>query len=148
MTPTVIDHFDGEFSFLSNFSPHTVVFAKHIWPTAEHCFQAMKTTNEFERKSILHCATPGKAKRLGRKVTLREDWEAMIPKEPLKVMVMRMIVRAKFTQHTDIRELLIATGRAELIEGNWWNDTFWGVCRGVGENHLGKILMQVRAELS
>ena len=60
---------------------------------------------------------------------------------------MEDICRAKFTQNEELKKKLIDTGDATLIEGNTWNDTFWGVCNGVGENNLGKILMKIREEL-
>lgn len=120
-------------------------FAKVVWediefPTSEHAFQADKTLNMEERRAIAALSTPGKAKRAGKRVKLRPDWD--------KIRVDRMlaIVEAKFKQNPELMERLIATGDAELIEGNTWNDTFWGVCRGKGRNILGKILMIVRDE--
>ena len=83
----------------------------------------------------------GQAKRLGRRVELRSDWETV------KIEIMRQVLKSKFTHNPELREKLIATGNTELIEGNNWNDRFWGVCRGVGKNHLGKLLMEIRAEL-
>ena len=65
----------------------------------------------------------------------------------MKIDIMRQVLKSKFTQNPELKAKLIATGDAELIEGNNWNDRFWGVCRGVGQNHLGKLLMEVRAEL-
>jgi ribA/ribD-fused uncharacterized protein len=96
--------------------------------------------NENEILEIRSALTPGKAKRLGRKVTLRANWEL------IKIDVMLDLVRQKF-QDPDLAWMLINTGDAELIEGNHWGDKFWGVCNGEGENHLGKILMQVRDEI-
>lgn len=80
------------------------------------------------------------AKKLGKLVTIRPDWDE------IKVEVMYEIVKAKFHYNPDLREMLLATEDAELIEGNWWGDTFWGVCKGQGLNNLGKILMRVRDE--
>jgi hypothetical protein len=60
---------------------------------------------------------------------------------------MESLVKEKFTRDTELGAKLVATGDEELVEGNYWGDTFWGVCRGVGQNHLGKILMKVREEL-
>ena len=137
-----IDRFDGNFCFLSNFYPATVELEDGIvYPTSEHAFQAMKTTNMDERRAVAVCATPGQSKRKGRKVPLRPDWE------DIKIAVMETVVRAKFQQHQDLEERLIQTGNAELIEGNTWQDRFWGVC-GTGENHLGKILMKIRDDLT
>jgi predicted NAD-dependent protein-ADP-ribosyltransferase YbiA (DUF1768 family) len=61
---------------------------------------------------------------------------------------MGFLVRQKFRE-PKLRELLAGTRNAELIEGNYWGDRFWGVYvgDGKGENHLGKILMQVREEV-
>lgn len=83
----------------------------------------------------------GEAKKLGRTVVLRPDWNEV------KVSIMRNVLALKFRQNPDLREKLLATGEAELIEGNHWKDTFWGVCNGVGENWLGKLLMELREEL-
>ena len=85
---------------------------------------------------------PSQAKYKGRRVTLRSDWERV------KVDLMYQICKAKFTQHADLAEQLLATGDAELIEGNTWGDRIWGAVNGVGANNLGKILMRIRAELA
>lgn len=141
-----IDRFEGEFRFLSNFSLDPVFVFGRIWKTAEHAFQAAKTSILHEKVRIANQSSPGKAKRLGRnrsKTTIRADWEA------IKIDIMLTIVRKKFSQHAELRAKLLATGDAELIEGNNWGDTFWGVdsVTGEGRNELGKILMQVREEM-
>ena len=87
--------------------------------------------------NILLCATPGDAKRLGSRAKLRPDWEEV------KVQIMHNLVLQKFQQY-NLRKLLLDTGDQYIQEGNNWGDRFWGVCNGVGENHLGKILMSVR----
>lgn len=139
--PNIIDKFDGEYAFLSNFYESPIKGDDGItYPTVEHYFQAMKTLNKGQRQEIAAQDTPGKAKRLGRAVNLRPDWEKV------KSDVMRQGVTAKF-QIPELREQLLATGDAILIEGNWWGDTCWGMCNGVGENRLGKILMEVRTSL-
>lgn len=138
-TTMKIDSFKGDHAFLSNFYRSSIVMHDGMeYPTVEHAFQAHKTHDMQERHHISQLDTPGKAKRAGRKVKLRDDWEE------IKVAIMRGIVERKFLDHRDLREKLLATGNAELIEGNTWNDIFWGMCRGKGENHLGKILMEVR----
>lgn len=137
----VIDSFTGKYSFLSNFSPHPVFAFGRGWKTAEHAYQGAKTAIPSERDYVALQQTPGKAKRAGRKVTLIEGWDEV------KIDMMTIIVRKKFSQHPDIQKKLIDTGDAELIEGNHWGDKYWGVCDGEGENHLGKILMQIREEL-
>ena len=138
---TVIDSFDKEYAFLSNFYEAPVEWEGITYPSNEHAFQAAKVINPVKRLEIAAAATPGQAKRMGRSVNLRHDWEQV------KYNVMLDIVLAKFHQHSDLAEALLDTGDADLIEGNWWNDTTWGVCNGVGTNWLGKILMSVRAQL-
>ena len=69
---------------------------------------------------------------------MRPDWN------DIRVDIMRNIVNAKFTQNPDLMNKLLETNDAELLEGNWWKDTFWGICNGEGENNLGKILMEIR----
>lgn len=134
MAPDLIDRFRGEYDFLSNF------YLEDDCTTVEHFFQALKTKDTAEQEKILNAPTPGSAKRLGRTVKLRSDWEE------IKDDIMYELVRDKF-EDPELAEKLLATGEAELIEGNTWGDTYWGVCRGRGLNKLGRILMQVRAEL-
>lgn len=136
-----IEEFRGEYRFLSNFYPCKVKFDGRTWRSAEHAYQAAKTRNPAEKDTIAKCPTSGKAKKAGYRITLREDWEKV------KVEIMGQIVRAKFSRHSELQKALLATGEAELTEGNWWGDTFWGKCRGEGENHLGKILTAIRTEL-
>lgn len=135
-----IENFDGVFHFLSNFHPSPMVYEGWNWRTAEHAYQAMKTTNEVKRRKIQGAYSPALAKRLGREVPMRPDWE------DIKIEVMREIVKAKFDQNPLLREMLLATENAIIEEGNHWGDTFWGVCRGKGLNMLGKILMELRDE--
>lgn len=123
----------GDNSFLSNFYMHGG------W-SVEHHYQAAKTLNPYLAAKILAAPTPNIAKKLGRVATLREDWE------DVKDSVMLTLLRMKFS----IREFgdkLLATGDAELIEGNWWGDRYWGKVNGEGMNMLGRMLMQVRDEL-
>jgi ribA/ribD-fused uncharacterized protein len=128
--------------FLSNFYYSPIMFGGELYSTVEHAYQAAKTLNPHERREIQLADKPGKAKNLGKKVTLRSDWET------IKLKVMEELVRRKFNDFDyTLKNQLLATGDQELIEGNWWGDTFWGVCNGIGENQLGKILMKVRDEL-
>jgi ribA/ribD-fused uncharacterized protein len=138
--PDVIDSFSGEYRFLSNFHPSPVEMKGIVYPTVEHAFQAAKTLDSVERRRIAELDTPGKAKRAGRKVELREDWEQ------IKVKVMHWLVTRKF-EDPQLAELLRATGDVQLIEGNYWGDRFWGVCEGQGLNWLGRVLMDVRSKL-
>lgn len=134
----MINNFRGKYAFLSNFYPSVVEVDGIEYPTVEYAFQATKTFNSVEREFILKQKTPGKAKKAGRKVKIRPDWEE------IKTSIMFYLVRQKFKNDVKLKNKLIATKDEELVEGNNWGDTFWGICRGVGENHLGKILMKVR----
>lgn len=136
-----IESFRGEFRFLSNFHMAAIEFCGMEFPSVEHAFQASKTHDAAEKQQVANASTAGSAKRLGRRVTLRADWEFV------KRSIMLELVRLKFQTHADLRQRLLATGDAELVEGNTWGDRYWGVVDGTGENHLGKILMQVRSEL-
>ena len=136
----MIDSFDGQFAFLSNFFPSPVKMDGIVFPTVEHAFQAAKTSDLGERRKLAAARSAGVAKRMGRKVALRKDWDNV------RIGVMLELVRAKF-QDPSLRASLLATGDEKLVEGNTWNDKFWGVCDGIGHNHLGQILMQVRKEL-
>lgn len=135
-----ITHFKGQHSFLSNFHPTPIEFEGTTFPTSEHAFQAAKSLDPADRQKIAALATPGKAKAAGKRVKLREGWN------DIRVAIMTSILRIKFS-NPELKEALLATGDAPLIEGNTWNDTFWGVCRGKGQNNLGKILETLRAEL-
>ena len=136
-----IGRFTDEYEFLSNFFEREFEFDGYAFKTVEHAFQANKAMDGVEFDKIAHADTPGQAKRLGRKCLMKQNWESV------KIDYMYRMVLAKFEQHADLAKRLIATYPRELMEGNTWNDTFWGVCNGVGENHLGKILMRVRDEI-
>ena len=136
----MIDSFKGENRFLSNFWPAEVELDGMLFPTVEHAYVAAKTLDPEKRAEIRLVNTPGQVKRLGRTLDLRADWDEV------KLGIMEGLVRQKF-QHPELAALLLATGDQELVEGNTWDDTFWGVCFDVGCNHLGLILMKVRDEL-
>lgn len=136
----MIDRFDGEYFFLSNYSASPFRIDYVLFPTMEHYFQANKADNQNDYLHIAYARAPGEAKRLGRKIQLRPDWEK------IKDNVMLTGLRKKFAD-PELRSLLLATGDEELVEGNYWGDTYWGVCNGVGQNKLGKLLMQVREEI-
>lgn len=120
------------------FSPITVFGVE--WPTVEHFYQAMKTTNPGIREEIRLLPSPGKAKRAGRGVTLRDDWEQV------KIPVMRHGLKKKFVLGGECGLWLLASAPALLVEGNTWGDRFWGI-DGTGENWLGHLLMARRGEL-
>lgn len=129
--------FTGEYRWLSNFWYSSVSAFGRIFPTVEHAYQACKSIDPSDHQKIAWCKTPGQAKKAGKSLKKREDWDQ------IKLEVMEELLIQKF-QHAELRQLLLDTGDAELIEGNTWGDTFWGVCDGVGENHLGKLLMKIR----
>ena len=137
----MIDSFTGEYHFLSNFYPAKVVFEGNVYASSEHAYQAAKATNSKDRAMFREGIKAGQAKRLGKKIKLRSDWESV------KLSIMESIVRDKFTRHSDLKERLIATGDAELVEGNNFGDTVWGKVDGKGQNLLGRILMKIREEL-
>ena len=143
-TPEPIPSFYGEFAFLSNFYPSPLTVDGIAFPTVEHAFQAAKTNDPETKRQIAAKDTPGKAKRAGGKRGIVRDFDPNW--ETRKVDVMLSLVQQKF-QDPQLREMLLQTGDRPLIEGNVWNDTFWGVCRGKGANNLGKILEQIRNEL-
>lgn len=135
-----IDKFDGDFAFLSNFYPATIDMDGMSFQSSEAAYQAQKCLNAMDKFQF--CTLNARdAKKLGRKIRIRPDWE------DIKDKVMARILELKFSQHPDLGNLLIATGDTELIEGNHWRDIYWGVCDGVGKNRLGELLMQVRSEL-
>lgn len=137
----IINSFEGKYSFCSNFFNSKVVYNGIEYATSEHAYQAQKSADKFGHDQILSAPTPALAKKYGRLVRARRDWDNV------KLSIMEEIVRAKFEQNEDIASLLIETDNAEIIEGNYWGDRFWGVCNGTGQNHLGKILMKIRDEL-
>lgn len=137
----MINEFREENFFLSNFYKSPIKMDDGFTYTcAEAAFQAQKTfSDEYKRRfSVMD----GKgAKYYGRQIELRQDWE------DVKIGVMYDIVYAKFSQNPKLKQQLLNTGDEKLVEGNNWNDTFWGVCNGNGKNVLGKILMEVRLVL-
>ena len=136
----MINNFDGEYAFLSNFYECQVIFDGIVYQSSEAAFQAQKTLDLSERKRIA-ALTPGQSKRAGRKLILRSDWESV------KTEVMYKICKAKFMQNPVLKEKLLETGVEHLEEGNTWGDTFWGTMNGFGKNQLGCILMQIREEI-
>jgi len=135
-----IKYFQGRYRWLSNFWSCFVVLDGVEYPSTENAYQAAKTLDPELRKPFQDCF-PGVAKRDGRALPLRPDWD------DVKYGVMEQLLRQKFARG-ELRERLLATGDAELIEGNDWGDTWWGVDdRRGGQNNLGKLLMKIRAEL-
>jgi ribA/ribD-fused uncharacterized protein len=132
-----------EFGDFSNFAPYPIFLDADRWPTSEHYFQAQKFLDPTYRRRIRASKSPMIAARLGRsrKQPLRHDWE------DVKVEVMLRAVRAKFSQHGELRTLLLSTGDATIVE-HTESDSYWGDGGdGSGSNMLGRILMQARDEL-
>lgn len=140
MSDNKITQFRDEYFFLSNFYLCDILYNGLKYGSVEAAFQAQKVTNLKDQVPFTQM-TPGQAKKYGRKVKLRKDWEEV------KLGIMEEIIREKFKYDPELTKMLLETGDKELIEGNNWNDTFWGVCKDKGENHLGKILMKIREEL-
>ena len=138
----IIDSFTiaSGYAFLSNFYPSTIWVEGKSYPSVEHAYQAHKTLNEESREIIRNAKDPSIAKRLGRGVEMRPDWDTV------KEGLMRDFIRKKF-ESPFLADQLLKTGDCELVFGNTWNDRVWGVCRGTGSNLLGKILMEVREDL-
>ena len=143
-----IEQFQGEYRWLSNFwiAPFVCVGSVPkgtLYQSVEHFYQSRKSFDVGYRQKVAAAHTPGKAKRLGRKCEVREDWDEV------KLGIMRQGVYLKFAQNNELATKLLETGDAELVEGNYWGDTFWGVDlrTGEGENHMGRILQEVRSLL-
>jgi ribA/ribD-fused uncharacterized protein len=145
-----IKQFCGIYEFLSNFFRHSFFWDGRVWKSSEHLYQALKTLDFDEQEWIRSAPTPAIAKNRGNnkklnkdekmRCTLRPDWD------DVKIDVMRKVLKIKFSD-PHMAALLRNTGDAHLEEGNWWHDTYWGVCNGKGENHLGLLLMELRKEI-
>ncbi len=135
----MINEFSGRYRWLSNFHTCSIVYDGVEYPSTENAYQAAKTIIKEERIQF-EMITAGQSKRAGQKVTLRGDWEAV------KINIMKELTRLKYKKGI-LKKKLIATGKQEIVEGNYWGDTFWGVCKGKGDNRLGKILMKERKRL-
>lgn len=133
--------FRGEHRFLSNFWEEPVTVGGWTFRTAEHAYQAAKSNDPADWRKIINCRTSGQAKRAGQSITLRSDWD------DVRIKAMEQITSSKF-ETAYLRDLLIKTGDVDIYEGNNWNDIFWGISlkTGIGQNHLGKILMNERSK--
>lgn len=128
-----IDNFIGEYRFLSNSYPDGP-------GSFEHLIQAFRCARALDAVNVLKAETPAEAIKLADTFKIRRGWDQN------KYEIMYELVKIKF-QNIELRCRLIETGDAELINQNTWGETYWGVCAGRGENHLGKILMKIRKEL-
>lgn len=148
----MISRFQGNYRFLSNFYEYPVwvtVMDEPLFPSGEHAFQALKATNLADVQRVLRSGSPGEAKKAGRSIAIRPDWEAV------KRQCMLRVALAKFSDPA-LRDRLAATGNEVLVEGNTWGDRYWGAMQGgappmwhwgagwYGQNWLGRILMMVR----
>jgi N-glycosidase YbiA len=137
-----IDSFRGQYDFLSNFYQCPVRYEGILYRSSEHAYQAAKTLNMHAREVFtLRDMDAAMAKHLCQALSIRPNWDK------IKLVVMNDILIAKFSDF-QLKQWLLETGDAELIEGNEWGDTFWGVCRGKGNNFLGKLLMDLRKKLA
>lgn len=142
----VVAEFRNEYSFLSNYYTADFKWRSHSFRSAEQAFAFAKTfvcaieAQESFQRGILRASTPGEAKKLGRSLPMTDPsvWDAQ------RISYMREIVHSKFQQVPGLAGQLLNTGAMMLVEGNNWNDTFWGRCNGKGYNHLGVILMEER----
>jgi ribA/ribD-fused uncharacterized protein len=132
----MISEFRGQHRWLSNFHPCVIHYHGLTFQSVEAAYQAEKTL-DLEIRKLFTTYDARTAKREGKKLKIRPDWNK------IKERVMMELLELKF-DHPDLRKLLIETGDEEIVEGNTWGDTFWGVCDGVGENKLGKQLMRLR----
>lgn len=150
MEDDVIGRFFGAYRWLSNFWPCKVKFDGVTYPSVEHAYQAAKTTDPHVRALLLQVcsdktpeASAALAKQTGNAFILRAGWDAK------KLVIMENLLRQKF-RISELRSKLLDTGTARLEEGNKWGDRFWGIAypSGVGQNHLGKLLMKIRAAIA
>lgn len=146
MKTGVVTEFRGEYAFLSNFYEAPFEWRNHEFPTGEHAFSFAKAyyakshrfVDEYQAK-VMKAPTPSRAKHEGRSMLIDvPEWDKR------KVQHMREIVHARFQTGRGLAGQLINTGAMMLVEGNDWNDTFWGRCNGKGFNTLGVILMEER----
>lgn len=138
----MIKEFKNQYFFLSNFYECPIYYNKLVFCNTEAAFQAQKVIDEKEQYKFINL-NASQARKLGKTIVLREDWEEV------KDNIMYEIVKRKFTINKELQQKLIDTKDEELVEGNWWHDTYWGVDSktGIGKNKLGKILMKVREEV-
>ncbi len=143
-----VDSFRGEYRFLSNFWPVEVCFEGTMYPSVEQAYKAAKTLNK-EARDMISKLTPNKKELVEQLLDIlntygvRKDWN-----DELRLSVMEFLLRQKFsTENRELRDMLFKTKGKELIEGNTWGDTFFGVCESVGENHLGRLLMKIRDKI-
>ena len=129
----------------SNFYPHSVSFEGITFPSNEHAYQAAKSLDEDIRRMIMRCGSAATAKKLGRTIQIRPNWNE------IKLQIMYDLLKQKFSNEGLGRQLW-TTGDREIIEGNYWHDVYWGKCfcpkhNWEGQNFLGRLIKKVRLEL-
>lgn len=152
--------FSGDMEWASNMYEASIVFDPNIndlglifpmfefdgleYGSSEHLYQSLKTTNWDEKEIVRTAATPKLSKKYGSKVFYRMDWDSV------KVEAMRLSLYLKFYHHANLIDKLLETKKEPIIEINWWNDKFWGVCcrTNEGENWLGRLLMELRSNIN
>ncbi len=139
--------FKGKYSYLSNMHIVGVSFRHKFNSTfvfansSEHIYQAYKAKYAEDFEKVINASNPYEAKKLGRNIEMDKAFDKN------KLQIMERIIRAKFSQNDTLKKALLETGSQYIEETNNWNDIYWGVCKGVGQNHLGKIIMKIREEL-
>lgn len=135
------------YGVLSNLYKRAIAFEGEVFPTAEHAYQAGKARKPEVRQWLLNAPTPALVAMAAHNLY---TWDIVPNWSQIKFDRMLEVLRAKFTQHEDLRRILISTGSARLVESgrvdNAVNRT-WGEVNGRGLNKLGLLLMQVRDEL-
>jgi ribA/ribD-fused uncharacterized protein len=143
----MINMFKGQYFFLSNFYPCQVWYDGYLYTTSEQLFQSQKAVTASDLQSIQQCPSPSDAKRQGKQILVREDWD------DIRTNVMYNVLLCKFTQNPSLLKELLNTGEQVLVEGNTWHDNYWGECYCNkcldigGNNNLGKELMRARSAL-
>lgn len=134
----MINEFQGEYRWLSNFVECDIEYNGFIYPSVENAYQAAKMKYKEDSLKFL-VVTSGQAKRLAKTLPMRDDWGK------LKIYYMREFLIQKFSQKP-YKELLMNTCGLDIIEGNRWGDKYWGVCLKTnnGQNNLGKLIMGIR----
>ena len=150
----MIDCFDGDYKFLSNMYNLPVKIKVEYTGLDSICrncsievdnTEAAYQAGKYDNPKVFEGLDGISAKKLSHKIKMTEKdlelWDSY-----KKFHLMKRLLKMKFAI-PELKEMLLATGDEELVEGNYWHDTIWGVCNGVGENHLGKMLMEIRKEL-
>jgi ribA/ribD-fused uncharacterized protein len=136
---------EDPYGAFSNLFPRPIEFEGRPYPTSEHAYQAGKARKPAVREWILSAPTPALAAMAAHGLYV---WDVVPDWAQIKFDRMRAVLRAKFDQHADLRELLLSTGNARLVEAGTVNNAvnrLWGEVDGKGENMLGVMLMELRA---